>query len=171
MSRGIASIARRALASRDGAAAMEMALVAPIFLVILCGAVDLGNYFMSEHVVVKAVRDGARYASRRYPLACTATSNDTSTIADEVRNLVRTNTIASGGQMRLNNWGNASTITVAISCNTSTSYRGGVYRNTTAVPIVRVTAAVPYSSLFKAFGITNTTLTLNAWSEAVVIGA
>ena len=41
-------------------AAVEMALVAPLLLAILFGSVELGNYFMNEHELIKAVRDGAR---------------------------------------------------------------------------------------------------------------
>ncbi|WP_186728907.1 TadE/TadG family type IV pilus assembly protein [Sphingomonas panacisoli] len=161
------------LRCRRGSAAVEMALIVPVFLFLAFGAVDLGNYFLSEHAVVVAVRDGARYAARRYPLACTATTNDTtSTTAMEVRNLVRTNTIASGGQMRINNWSDASTITVAISCNTSGTYNTGIYTGVTnGVPIVTVTASVPYTSLFNAFGFTTASVNLNAQAQASVMGA
>jgi hypothetical protein len=39
------------------------------------------------------------------------------------------------------------------------------------VPVVTVTATVPYTSLFKAFGLTNTTINLNASAQAAVVGA
>ena len=32
---------------------------------LMFGAVELGNYFLNEHSLVKAVRDGARYAARQ----------------------------------------------------------------------------------------------------------
>jgi hypothetical protein len=48
-----------------GAAAAEMALVLPLLLIILFGSLELGNYFMNEHTLVKAVRDGARFAGRQ----------------------------------------------------------------------------------------------------------
>jgi hypothetical protein len=47
------------------AAAAEMALVMPLLLTILFSLVEAGNYFYTEHVLVKAVRDGARYAGRQ----------------------------------------------------------------------------------------------------------
>ena len=50
---------------RAGAAAAEMALVTPLLMIIMFGAMELGKYFLDEHVVAKAVRDGARYAARR----------------------------------------------------------------------------------------------------------
>jgi Flp pilus assembly protein TadG len=52
------------LKDRTAAAAAEMALVLPILLILIFGSVELGYYFMSEHVVDKAVRDAARYAAR-----------------------------------------------------------------------------------------------------------
>ena len=49
---------------RCGAAAAEMALVAPMLITLMFGSFELGNYFLSEHALAKAVRDGARYATR-----------------------------------------------------------------------------------------------------------
>ena len=37
----------------SGAAAVEMALVAPLLLALLFGSVELGKYFLDQHVVVK----------------------------------------------------------------------------------------------------------------------
>jgi Flp pilus assembly protein TadG len=165
----LASFARRTIANRQGSAAVEMALVTPIFMILTFGACDLGSYFLAEHVVVKAVRDGARYASRRgfSEFTCTTVSTD---VIDKTRNLARTGTIASGGTARLRGWSSAATITVAASCNTSGTYTG-IYTGATAgVPIVTVTAAVPYMSLFKQFGITTGTIYLNASSQVPVMG-
>ena len=49
---------------RSATAAVEMALVAPLLILLMFASVDAGNYFLSEHVVDKAVRDAARYAAR-----------------------------------------------------------------------------------------------------------
>lgn len=166
------SIAARVLACRRGSAAVEMALVTPIFLALAFGSVDLGNYFLSEHAVLKGVRDGARYASRRYPVNCVAVTNDTSAIAVATQNLVRTNTLDGTGPARLNGWTSNATIVVSVACNSSATYRGGIYTASTAgVPVVSVTATIPYPSLFKAFGITKTTINLNATAQAAVVGA
>lgn len=158
----------RALRDDRGSAAVEMAMVTPFFLVLMFGAFDLGNYFLSEHAVVKAVRDGVRYASRRSFTdftGCTPSSD----VITKTQNLVRTGTIASGGTPRLPG---TATITVAASCNTANAaYNNGIYKGmTTGIPIVTVTAAVQYTSLFKHFGLTTTTITLNAASQASVMG-
>lgn len=155
--------------ARSGSAAVEMALVAPIFLVLMFGSFDLGNYFMSEHVVVKAVRDGARYASRRafaeYDCSTGTVSSD---VSGKTVNLTRTGEIASGGTARLPGWTDDSTVTVAISCDSSGSY-SGIYNGVADVPVVTVTASVPYGSLFKSFGI-GPDLSLNASSQVTVMG-
>jgi len=167
-----ASIARRALACRRGSAAVEMAIVTPMILALVCGAADLGNYFLSEHAVLNGVRDGARYASRLYPTNCAAVTNDTGTIGTATKYLVRTNSVDGTGTVRLNGWTDNTTVTVSVACNTSTTYRGGIYLVSTAgVPVVTVTAVVPYPSLFKAFGLTTTTINLNATAQAAVVGA
>ena len=41
----------------NGAAAAEMALVMPLLLIIMFGAMELGKFFLDQHVVVKSVRD------------------------------------------------------------------------------------------------------------------
>lgn len=152
-----------------GSAAVELALVTPIFLALAFGAYDLGNYFLSEHVVVKAVRDGARYASRRgfTEFTCSTVSTD---VVDKTRNLARTGTVVSGGIARLAGWTSATTITVSATCNTTGTYSGIYAGVATGVPIVTVTAVVPYTSLFKHFGITTATITLNAASQVPVMG-
>jgi len=162
-----------ALANDNRAAAgVEMALITPVFLVMMFGAVDLGNYFMDEHVVVKAVRDGARYASRRgfsdYPCGGSLGSG----VTDPIKNITRTGQLASGGTPRLNIWTDPTTIDVSVHCDVSNAaYNNGIYRGAVGgIPIVKVTAQVPYRSLFRHFGITNATINLNASSEVPVMG-
>jgi Flp pilus assembly protein TadG len=167
-----ASTARRALACRRGSAAVEMAIVTPMLLVLLFGTVDLANYFLSEHIVLNGVRDGARFASRKYGNNCTAVTNDTGTIATATKYIVRTNSVDGTGALRLNGWTDNATVTVSVACNTTASYRGGIYTaSTNGVPVVTVSATVAYPSLFKAYGLTTTTINLNAIAQAAVVGA
>jgi Flp pilus assembly protein TadG len=172
--------------SQSGSAAVEMVLVMPILLALMFGAFELGNYFYSEHVVAKAVRDGARFASRQSFTSFTACSGAPSgtvnvtlpsvaSISTEtaIRNLVRTGQVASGGTARLAGWTNATTVVVATSCNTvSTSAGKGIYTGQTGgVRIVTVTATVPYRPLFSTLGIkSSATMTLIAQSQAPVVG-
>ena len=105
---------------RRGSAAVEMALVTPMLLALVCGAADLGNYFLSEHAVLNGVRDGARYASRMYATNCVAVTNDTGTVATATKYIVRTNSVDGTGGPRLNGWTDNATVTVSVACNTTT---------------------------------------------------
>jgi Flp pilus assembly protein TadG len=170
---------RRALkcAVKDcrGAAAAEMALVLPLLTILLFGSAELGNYFLNEHAVVKAVRDGARYASRLpmtdYP-SCTPSSD----AVTRIRNVTRTgSTAGASAGNRLAYWedtmAGSPTIFVEAVCDTSGTYTGIYDGLAMGVPQVTVRASVPYQSLFGIFGLfNNNSFHLNARSEAAVMG-
>ena len=157
-----------------GTAAVEMALVTPMLIALMFGSFELGNYFLSEHVVVKAVRDGARYAGR-LPFSeydCANTANITRD--DKIQNVVRTGQVAemSPDSPRLSGWTNAiedTTITVNVACSATTT--GGIYTDKAGgAPVVTVAANVPYKSLFGIVGLANPSLNLNATAQATVTG-
>ncbi|WP_242122927.1 TadE/TadG family type IV pilus assembly protein [Sphingobium sp. Sx8-8] len=156
--------------NRAGAAA-EMVLVTPFLIILMFGSFELGNYFLSEHVVAKAVRDGARYASRQPFTNFTCPSSVNSTIVTNTQNLTRTGQVASGGTARLVGWTTPATVSVTMSCTTITGGNySGIYKGMTNVPKVKVSAIVPYSSLFNNLGFTSRTLNLVSESEATVQG-
>lgn len=157
-------------ACKKATAAAEMALVAPMLIILMFGSFELGNYFLSEHVVVKAVRDGARYASRRAftNYTCPAATVD-STMVGNVQELTRTGQLT-GGTARLPGWTDNNSITVAITCEATGTTYSGIYNGMTDVPVVTISASVPYNSLFNNLGFTSTGLLLNAESESAVMG-
>ena len=53
---------RRFVRSRDGAAAVEFALVLPLFLVLVLGAMDLGRIFFTINALGAAAQQAGRYA-------------------------------------------------------------------------------------------------------------
>ena len=162
------------LRNSKGAAAAEMALVAPLLLVILFGSVELGNYFYNNHIVIKGVRDGARYASRRgfAEYACpAATISNANGVIDATKNVTRTGQTANGGTPRLWTWDNASMVTVSLDCtDNSTADYSGIYEGKADVPVVRVEAVVPYGSLFSTIGFNATALQITAEFEVPVMG-
>ena len=88
---------RALLSDRDGSAAAEMALVLPLLLVLTFGPLELGNYFMNQHTLVKAVRDGARFAARQDFTNYTACSGSPGgTVVADTTNVVM-NGLMSGG--------------------------------------------------------------------------
>src|SRR5258705_11048450 len=86
--------------STSGAAAAEMALVLPLLLLLICSCIELGNYFLDEHRLIKAVRDGARYAARQNMTFFTGCSGAPggSVVAD-TRTVVKTGLLSGGGDM------------------------------------------------------------------------
>lgn len=166
MARVSASLTR----NEDGAAAAEMAIAAPLLLILMFGAMELGNYFLAEHVVAKAVRDGARYAARQSFAEYDGCTPSTDVVAD-TRNLTRTGQVASGGTARLPYWTDGTTtITVTASCDTSGSYSGIYNGSAIGAPTVRVAATVAYSALLPPLGVTLDGANLNAESVAAVTG-
>jgi Flp pilus assembly protein TadG len=151
---------------RRGAAAAEMALVAPLLLTIMFGSLDL---------VTKAVRDGARFASRQN--FATMPCGGSAANEAQIKNLVRfgKTTVTGTDKPRLHYWTSNSTITVEITCYANAGVDGariydGVYSARPQVPIVRVRAAVPYDPIVASFGFDASSLSLNAYSESTVFG-
>lgn len=166
-------IAQRLKQDRGNAAA-EMALVAPLVVLLIFGAMELGNLFYNQHLLSKAVRDGARYAARQpfdtYDMGGCALSGDAQA---RTRRLVRTAQLASAGAAsRLPNWSEAdepSTIDISVVCDTSGTYTGVYVGNDDVAAAVTVEASVAYTPLI-GFSATLSDVTLTAESEAAVTG-
>lgn len=166
----------------SGAAAAEMALVLPLLLVILFGSVELGNYFMNEHSLVKAVRDGARYAARQsftYYSGCSGEPD--APVPDDTRSVV-INGYLSGGTTLTPNI-SPSDITLSVGCASAAGGQDmlGIYRSrfggtcdgasaNGCAQTVTVSARVNYRPILAAFGFTGVGVHLNASSQAAVQG-
>lgn len=161
-----------------GAAAAEMALVLPLLLVILFGSLELGNYFMNEHTLVKAVRDGARFAARQSFTNYTSCSGSPGgTVVADTQNVVM-NGYLSGGSIITPNI-QASDISVTTSCKNTAGGQtmSGIYTGRDVdgdtlndALIVTVNASVNYRPILAAFGFSGVGMSLNAASEAAVAG-
>ena len=139
---------RRIRKENSGAAAAEMALVLPLLLVIMFGSFEIGHFFYSAHIANKGVRDGARYAARQNftLLGCGPSVADGPTDT-RIKDVTRTGT------------------------TTGSFATAGIYTGLTGgARKVEVSAAVPYPSLFRFIGINSSALTINARSEAAVMG-
>ncbi len=165
---GAPSFLARFWADRRGVAAAEMALVTPMLMILMFGSFELARYFLDEHVVVKAVRDGARYAGRLgfSDFTCASASAGAQ---QAIREITRTGALG-GTTPRLGYWTSPTTITVSVTCDTSGAY-SGIYNGVAmGAPVVTVSASVPYVSLFGMVGFDTTGLALNASSESPVMG-
>ena len=166
-------------ADRRGAAAVEMALVLPFFMALLFGSIELGNYFWNEHVLAKGMRNGAVFASR-LPIdnfdCSTGTPTLAGTVADQIKQVVATGEV-SGGSPRLPRWSEV-TFAVNLACVTQVgptdgrTTLSGIYTlNGGKIPVLTISASVPYRSLLSTLGLANPSLHLNATQEAAVVGA
>ncbi len=183
---------RSLLSARDGSAAAEMALVAPMLITLMFGSFELGNYFMSEHAVAKAVRDGARFASRlpASTYSCPVAGADgsagsfvvstASALAQaQIKNVTRTGSADGSATPRLSYWTSAqetavlpggSPITLTVTCRLATTFTGvfsGIEGN---VPVVTVSANVRYPSLLGQIGLSDINLRLQSESQSAVMG-
>jgi hypothetical protein len=170
---------RRLARCTSGVAAVEMALVLPLLLVLICGCAELGNYFLDEHRLVKAVRDGARYAARQdisYFTACSG--NPGGTVVADTQNVVMTGLI-SGGNDYLPNRSTGTIAVTVVGCSTSVNSTtlSGIYsgiKNSSGTvvgaPVVKVDASIPYQPIIHAFGFSGLNLTINASQQAAVMG-
>jgi Flp pilus assembly protein TadG len=157
---------------RSGAAAAELALVLPFLFVIMFGSLEIGNFFMNEHTLVKAVRNGARFAARQsftnYP-ACSGSVSEPALTA--TKNVVMRGYLAGGTIITPNI--EASDISVTTRCTTTAGGQtmSGIYfTRADGAQVVKVTASVNYLSVVGIFGFNGPTVTLNASSEAAVAG-
>jgi hypothetical protein len=169
---------RRFLRDRRGAAAAEMALVTPLLAVILIGSVELGHFFYNEHILTKAVRDGARFAARQGFANYDCSGEPSATVRDDTRALVKTS-LLSGGTDRIANWADTdisvteSCVTTATALDSTTETMIGIYDDLSlgGVPIVTVTASVPYTPVIGApLGFSGVGINLNASQQAAVMG-
>lgn len=169
---------------RDDAAvaAAEMALIVPLLMLLLFGSFEMGKYFLDGHVVAKAVRDGARYASRQgfsqYDCA-SATGTVTSAVEGRTQSIVRFGKpfATDADPPRLSYWGatragGQPTVEVTVDCPDAlgTEPKGGLYADMDRVPVVTVSAIVDYDSLFGLLDFAAAGLTVRGRSQSAVMG-
>jgi len=129
-----------------GVAFLEFTLLFPLLLALSIGVFEFGRALQHHHVIDKAVRDAARYLAR-VPATCPSAGTNNGTIDSayitNARNLALTGR-TSGGTPVLNYWTVPTSVAVNVDCvdNTTPTFRGADY-----MPIIRVTATVPYSDL------------------------
>lgn len=150
-----------------GAAAGELALLLPLLVLMMFGAIEMGYYFYNQHQVVKGVRDGARYAARQsfVSINCNTGSTIPSGVVTAIQEVTRTGR-PSGGTTRVVGWVN-SQVTVAVTCRAVTT---GIYRTEPNAPVVTVAATVPFDSLFNGLGVIRNSYELHAKQQAAVMG-
>jgi Flp pilus assembly protein TadG len=176
----------RLLRHREAAAAAEMALVTPMLVILMFGSMELGNLFLDEHALEKQVRDGARFAARM-PLSdaysCPGSVFEDANAADTIIKVTKDGVVSGTGNPRwVSYWDrtcNAQTPTLAVTyrcvdkadIDTDDTGNTGIYTGLNgSIPVVQVTGAVKYRSLFGELGFASENICLRATSEAAVQG-
>lgn len=154
-----------------GAAAVEMALMLPMLMTLMFGGMEGAYFFWAEHRVVKAVRDGARYAGRQSfdQYTCGGSGTIVGATNTAIKNLTRTGTLNGTGAPLVPNWADANTTVSIAGCDTTTA-TGLFQAQPNGAVRVTVSADVPYTSLFILLGFPAGTLRLRASEQAVVMG-
>lgn len=153
-----------------------MALMLPLLIILMFGSFELGNYFWSEHKIVKSVRDGARFAGRQsfttFPCTAGSTSiiSPTSGKGQEIDNLVRFGKLNVGVNDKsiIKNW--TTPVVIEVTCAPAATYSGIYNGMESNVPVVRITATTAYPSLFSSLGFESEGLSLIAQSQSAVMG-
>lgn len=131
---------------RSGAAIVEMTLLAPVLITLGLGVAEFGRALQHHHVANKAMRDASRFLAR-VPVTCPAgaTTGTVTNPADvtTAKNLALNGT-PTGGTPRLSYWSDPSSVTVQVDCFNNT---GGEYRGQPGIPLITVSAAVPYQDV------------------------
>ena len=163
---------RRFLRCERGSPSVEMALVLPMLFPLLFGGLEAANFFWSEHKLVKAVRDGARYASRQKveDLCTDATETMSEQLENNIKLVTRTGQLVSASaQPKVPGW-TGEQVEVTVSCQAFVAT--GIYTSLGgAAPIVTVAAAdVGYPALLGQLGGIDPEIEMNAVAHAAVIG-
>ena len=147
------------LSRQTGSASVEFALILPLLMVLLFGGIEAGHFVWTQHKLVEAVRDGARFAGR-LPIR-EVCEGDTDVMTSETENniilLTRTGQIASDtANAKVPGWA-ADQVTVEPNCGAYVTT--GLYAEFAAEyagaggPVIVVQAQnVAYPWMFGALG-------------------
>jgi Flp pilus assembly protein TadG len=152
---------------QGGAAAAEMALMIPLLLLIMFGGFEAGHFFYNEQKIIKAVRDGARFAGRQNFGEYTCPSGINQATKTLIQEKTRTGHLANGTPL-ISGWTENEDITVIVACPGNTN---GIFVGAPGgARVVTVNATASYPSLFGTLGLIDSTRSVNASAQAVVMG-
>ncbi|HEY4545093.1 MAG TPA: TadE/TadG family type IV pilus assembly protein [Pedomonas sp.] len=159
----------RLCASRSGSAAVELALLLPFLTALLFGAIELGRYFLGEHILISAVRDGTRFAARQPVSEMPCGGPPALGKAAQVRSLVRFGNVSASGAPRLGYWTTDTGIEITITC-TPGPWSGLYAQHPQGAAVVTVSASIPYVPLLAGLGLRVPSLHVRAQAQSAVMG-
>lgn len=158
---------------RSGTALVEMALIAPLMVILSAGVFEFGNLIHEKLLMEAGLSDGARFAARCNSQMYTDNGLAAIDCADIATNIAVFGNAAGTGNARVNGWQKADvTVTIAASGSCHDAVVAGVtqYRSTTAqVCIVRAAGTLDYSDVGMLSLLSIGPITLNGFHEERLI--
>lgn len=132
MSRSLNNMIRAFRRTEQGTAVIEFALALPVMLLMASGFIEIGRAYIQADTVSKSLRAAAEFAARNdVPLSAAAWAS--------TENLVRTGTVDGSGALLVPGFAKTgASVTLTL---------GSHDPGTGAVPIIRLTARVPYDPI------------------------
>jgi hypothetical protein len=170
----------RFLRDERGSPSAEFALILPALVALMFGSFEAGNFFWTQHKLIKAVREGARYAARlpvdTYCDGATAQFDANPEAEADIKAVTLTGKLpAEGGQIAVPGM-TTEQITVAPVCAayavSETGSGTGIYSDLgNGGPVVTVSVSgVGYPSLFAQLAGLDGSIDMAAKASAPVIG-
>jgi len=169
---------RRFRRDSRGTALVEMALIAPLMLLLSAGVFEFGNLIHDKLLMEAGLSDAARFGARCNSKMYTDSGLAAIDCANIAANIAVFGNAAGTGNARINGWqkaggtSNNATVTIAASGSCHDAVVSGVteYRSTTAqVCIVRAAGAYPYSGIGMLSLLGIGTMTLSSFHEERLI--
>ncbi|WP_085983146.1 TadE/TadG family type IV pilus assembly protein [Mesorhizobium amorphae] len=153
-----------------GTALVEMALIAPLMLILSAGVFEFGNMIHEKLLMEAGLSDGARFAARCNSQLYTSAGLAIN-CADVATNITVFGNAAGTGSARIVGWRKADvTVTIGTACHDSVVAGVTQYRSTTAqVCIVRAAGTLAYTGIGMLSLVRIGPMTLNALHEERLI--
>ncbi len=165
---------RHLVHDRGAAAAVEFGLVMPLFIILLIGTLEIGNYINQASMLEKGLRAGAMYAARANDLKVGTTLAGGTITATENMVVTGDPTDRSTANFVLGGWADCDptpiTSCLTITVDTRTGTEGAT---TVKVKVIKLRATVPYDPILEGalslIGLSD--LTMDANHEQAWIGS
>jgi len=164
-----------------GTAAVEFAIVLPLTLLLLFGVFEIGRLLTDFQTITKSVRDASRFLAR-VEMTCPGTGPSTGPVQNYLvdvgkeaiaKNLVLGGTVVTptaAGDFLVKTWTDFSTVAASVACVANAGQYEGVYTNQALIPVVTVTATVPFNFLWGTIFINRASLSMIITHSEVHVG-
>ena len=159
--------------NRSGVASVEMALMIPVLFAFMFTTFEAGNYLWTDHKIIKATRQGARYVAR-LPFSsfnCATGTVENATMLAQVKTTMRTGSPTGAGSIKVRGWTD-SDISITVSCisNSSLGTDKGLYTSKGSAPVVTVSSRVKYPAIVGLLGFDTSNTFVRSQAQAAVTG-